>query len=138
MKSRVKWLLVLTLFLISSLLIGCGSWAGSPTEQQIISCVQTYGVPYFPSSYGATPYPVGQWAAVYEGDSNWRIQGGVATTSYENKTRNYSTTWILSDSKLTLLMIDGRIPATDGTGIRDIATGRILKPGEKPTYVGRE
>ena len=106
--------------------------------KQIISCVQTYGVPYFPSSYGSNPYPVGQWAAVYEGDSNWRIQGGVATTSYENKTRNYSTTWRLRDTELTLLMVDGKIPKTKSSGLYDLATGRELKPGEKPGYVGKE
>jgi len=43
----------------------------SMTTDQVINIVFVYGVPTFP--YGTAPYPVGQWAAVYQGEDKWRI-----------------------------------------------------------------
>lgn len=98
-----KWLLLL---IIGVLLIGIfGGCASEPpiaylSVEQVISRVQVYGVPSFPS-FGSTPYSVGQWAAVYEGEGKWRVQGGVALQSTGET--YYQTTWIVTQDKIKLI-----------------------------------
>ena len=115
MKSKLKWRSILLIGL-SVFLASLGVWAltkidvegcaSAPpvsysavptlTAEQVISRVQVYGVPddsYY-KDWGqpikGSPRPVGQWAAVYEGDGQWRVQGTVvASTSKSNKLLEY-------------------------------------------------
>ena len=101
-------------------LIGCvsGSTIEEPivdepklTEEYVISIVKVYGVPYL-DSYLKRPFPedwffspVGQWAAVYEGESVWRIQGTVIVNALGSEFEEYiPTTWIydINANRLTL------------------------------------
>jgi hypothetical protein len=83
------------------------------TTDEVINIVLVYGVPEFPIS-GA--YQVGQWAAVYEGEGKWRIQGTLAvqkiigSTFILNGTEGpqyesvyYQTTWSYSNNEVKLV-----------------------------------
>ncbi len=88
------------------------------TEQQVISRVQVYGV----SNLGGSVSPVGQWAAVYEGDGRWRVSGQVVkshSVDYvvreegrrferfpEQETSYHATTWIHTNDEIRLLEME--------------------------------
>ena len=115
MRSNLKWrsflLLGLVLLLVSSV-VGCANEPSKPpvsypvlTAEQVISRVQVYGVPTIKID-GKPPSPVGQWAATYEGDGKWRVQGAVVW-----KDDYHSTTWIHTHEKIELILWDGRSPS---------------------------
>lgn len=85
------------------------------TAEQVISRIQVYGVPTIPLRYGSAPNPVGQWAAVYEGENTWRVRGAVVTR-YEGKDYYYSTTWTHNNTEIRLVSIIGELPQPSGTG----------------------
>lgn len=113
------WHQILLIIMLTSILplTGCGkSDVPRQTSQQVISIIQVYGVPY--SSYYegvvGSPQPVGQWAAVYEGDGQWRVQGAVVTR-YDGKDYYYSTTWTYKSTEIRLIRISGEPPPTTPT-----------------------
>jgi len=99
----MKWLLML--LAISLLPVGCVAEqpvADVPqlTPDEVINIIWVYGIPYdfpFPNAQ-----PTGGWAAVYEGEGQWRIQGSVFTHIY-NKTQYWTTTWTYKDRQITLV-----------------------------------
>ena len=145
MKSKLKWRSILLIGL-SVFLASLGVWAltkidvegcaSAPpvsysavptlTAEQVISRVQVYGVPddsYY-KDWGqpikGSPRPVGQWAAVYEGDGQWRVQGTVVATyhdlhaalsaahsgaDYNPEESYYSTTWIYREDVKEIKLI---------------------------------
>ena len=71
------------------------------TAEQVISHIQVYGLPCLKEQgpYG-DKNPVGQWAAVYEGGSQWRVRGAVVV----QQDYYYSTTWLYwEDSQIELV-----------------------------------
>ena len=122
-KSRLA--LVTFLFILLLLVIASACKEKYPEEKmtadQVINIVYVYGVPTFP--LGESPRPSGQWGAVYQGESEWRIQGTVVaqkklTTSEliargllkrsliegpQYETEYYQTTWSYANSKLKLI-----------------------------------
>jgi len=102
-------------------MLGCASESPTQTQtsaivqltpEQVISIVHVYGVPYIPAyskdTYSSPfePSPVGQWAANYEGNDTWRIQGSIVLRRYG---RDYygSTTWLFIDNRLELVNFEG-------------------------------
>ncbi len=123
MRSNLKWrsflLLGLVLLLVSSV-VGCANEPSKPpvsypvlTAEQVISRVQVYGVPTIKNKWGYIASPVGQWAAVYEGDQVWRVQGTVIVNDYVRRYGEwvsepsyYSTTWTHTNTTIELILID--------------------------------
>ena len=121
MRNKAKLLLLGSLAaLLVVPLLGCGlvETFVSPaalSSQQAIAIIQVAGIPYIDDYYKETiegegsqapvtispATPVGQWVANYEGEGNWRIQGPVATSTWDN----CLTTWTLreADSKIRLI-----------------------------------
>ena len=121
MRNKAKLLLLSGLAaLLVVPLLGCGlvETLVSPSalsSQQAIAIIQVAGIPYIDDYYketigGEDPQspvtispatPVGLWAANYEGEGNWRVQGPVATSAWGN----CLTTWTLreEDSKIRLI-----------------------------------
>ena len=115
-----RWL-ISGLLLLLLLPIAC---AGKPpadypvlTEQQVISRVQVYGVSYYLRITGGSVSPVGQWAAVYEGNGRWRVRGQVAKSYqvlrwsgsryyYDQETSYHATTWIHTNDEIRLLKME--------------------------------
>jgi len=115
----------LTLLAIFIILLSLGIFSACAEEQptqttplypesymnadEVINIVLVYGVP------ALTDYPfygraqsVGQWAAVYEGEGKWRIQGSVTTQSIKimdnpRDTIYWSTTWEYSNNQVKLI-----------------------------------
>ena len=71
----------------------------SMTPDQVINLVLVYGVPSFPLP---TAQAVGQWAAVYEGQGTWRIQGSVFT-HITSTPRYWKTTWLYDGKTVKLI-----------------------------------
>ena len=110
MKFKALYLL-LVLLLVGSV-ISCGKptpAAARLTDQQVISIVQVYGVPNIHQYTRHLPTgaanPAGQWAAVYEGDAGWKVQGAIVITAVDGRPSYYSTTWRYSDEILALTEI---------------------------------
>ena len=107
-KSKAKWYMLLGLIpLVASLVAGCVSTQHYPamTAEQVVSSVQVYGIPHYYPGMGANP--VGQWAAVYEGEGQWRVQGAVVTR-YQEKDYYLSTSWLCNldtGGKMTIQLI---------------------------------
>jgi len=126
-----RFTLLLIMLIVLSSMIACGKTQLSHasermTPEQVISQVQVYGVPTLkhggevwtrPAStylWGSrtaetvtnptymNAAPVGQWAAVYEGNDQWRVQGSVVF-SVEQENRYYTTTWLYSSTRLQLV-----------------------------------
>lgn len=132
MKNKAKWflLIVVGVLLVASLL-GCATRTPRLTEQQVISVIHVYGVPYTSWYYNqkypedsdwyfvaATPCPVGEWAAVHTGHGNWTIQGAVVASHQEwkwnpdklqfepeDRTIYGSTTWTFSEETKEIKLI---------------------------------
>jgi len=121
MRVKAKWFLLSGLVaLLVVLLLGCNlvttiTSPSSLNNAQAIAIIQIAGVPYIDNYYketvGEEEYqasgvigpvtPTGQWAAHYQGQGNWRIQGPVTTNSWGD----CLTTWTLreADSKIQLI-----------------------------------
>ena len=124
MKSKAKlWLLLGLTLLLTSLVAGCASEPKdypSITAEQVISRVQVYGVPTIrvpqPMRQEAVPVnPVGQWAAIYEGNQVWRVQGKVVANNlvrrygeWVREPSYHSTTWLHTNTTMELILWDGR------------------------------
>jgi len=105
-------LLILSL-LIASLSLSCADErAGEEetinwTSEQIIASVQVLGLPHYFEGQQITP--IGQWAAIYEGDNNWKVQGSILTI-YQNRDYVRTTTWLHTASQIELLDVVGDSP----------------------------
>jgi hypothetical protein len=124
MKGRYIVVVVLASLLIISGIIGL-VWNKAPfntpsltegevtpapilTAQEVISRIQVYALPELEGhgKYGPKN-PVGQWAAVYEGDGLWRVRGAVVVQTSEGKEHYYSTIWIYQDGRMELVDFSG-------------------------------
>ena len=119
-----KLKLALVTILIILLLIGIFSACKQQypeekmTADEVINIVLVYGVPNFPID---GVQPTGQWAAVYEGEGKWRIQGtvavqrprlsrflpresnGIVIEGPQYETVYYQTRWSYSNNKVKLV-----------------------------------
>ncbi|NQT31617.1 MAG: hypothetical protein HQ588_04710 [Deltaproteobacteria bacterium] len=116
MKNKAKRLLLIGFaVLVVVSLLGCAATdRPTSTNEQVISVIKVYGVPYINSylpedeqlgTYGHMN-PVGDWAAAYEGDGQWRIQGAVVV-KYKGEDLYGSTTWTYTEgtNKISLIWI---------------------------------
>ncbi len=114
MKNKAKrFLLIGLVALVVVSLIGCASTdRPTLTSEQVISAIQIYGVPYTNSyltedeQQGKYEHmnPVGQWAANYEGNGRWRIQGAVVVR-YHGEDLYGSTTWTYTEETNEISLI---------------------------------
>jgi len=104
MKKPLVVTILLACLLLASIVVGCAKEpsVSYPTinAEQAIDYVQVYGVPAL-TVEGHTQddpaIPVGEWAAVYEGDDKWRVQGQVRLGD-----RDYSTTWVYDGHTISM------------------------------------
>ena len=96
--------------------------APTVTAEQVISRIQVYGLPSL-EMYGeyGPKNPVGQWAAIYEGDGQWRVRGAVVVQTGGGKEYYYSTIWIYQE--------DGQIELVDFSGSKPPAPLSPPLPG---------
>ena len=160
-RFRVKWYLAVLGILGLAMIVTGATIALSQgdalklwpaySEQEVISIIKVYGVPEVndylstigqPRIYGIAN-PVGDWAAVYEGDGRWRIQGSIAIQcpecEYESGYGSSTWTYLESYNEINLLSFTCDPSFNRGQKTRtypETPTTTPTRPGGIPVYPG--